>query len=267
MIGRAIGLGIAAARDRTARLLVRLGVRPNYLTLAGMVLTTAAGVCYAVGASSGFGWSLSPRAAGNIYLLLAGVLLLLSSACDMLDGAVAKIGGSGTALGAFLDSTLDRYGDFVVYAGLAAHYASMRPANATFVLLCMVALFNAFMVSYARARGEGLSVASSVGYWQRGERSTAILIATFAYNMPALVVQQAVLPALTVVRRILHVKAVIEGRRPVVDPREGGLGLKIRLWRWPRMTLPYDLVTAVNIAFLLFARFRLFDPLGGWLAG
>ncbi len=265
MIGRALALIFVTARDYLAGGLVRLGVRPNHLTLAGVVLTTAGGACYAIGASSPLAWSLDPHSPANAYLLLAGVLMLLASACDMLDGAVARIGTSGTRFGAFLDSTLDRYGDFAVYAGLAAHYAAIRPANATFVLLCMLAFFNAFMISYTRARAEALAIPGSVGYWQRGERSAAVLIGTFAYNPPAMILQQAVLPALTVLRRILHAKAVTEGRTPIVDPRQGGWWLKVRLWRWPRMTLPYDFVTGLNIAWLVFARFSAPDPLSQWV--
>ncbi len=265
MIGRAIGLIIVAARDHLAAALVRLGVRPNTLTLAGMVLTTAAGLGYALGASHRFGWSLHPADPANTYLLLAGTLMILSAACDMLDGAVARLGRQSTELGAFLDSTLDRYGDFVVYAAIAVHYAAARPANVTFVLLAVLAMFNSFMISYTRARSEGLARSCSVGYWQRGERAAAILIATFAYNIPALVVQQALLPALTVVRRVWHTKDVIEGKNPIVDPRQGNAWLKVRLWRWPRMTIPYDFVTGLNIAWLIFARFHPADPLGQWL--
>ena len=70
--------------------------------------------------------------------------------------------------------------------------------------------------------------------------------------MPALLTQQALLPLLTVVRRILYTRAVIKGKKPVADPRKGPLLLKLRLWRWPRATIPYDVVTAVNIAWLIF---------------
>ena len=267
MIGRAIGAIIASARDGIARRLVRLGVTPNVLTIAGMLLTGGAGVCYALGAGRRFGWSLQIAAERNVFLLLAAVSLLLSSACDMLDGAVARLGGKSSRFGAFLDSTLDRYSDFAVYAGIAAHYAWLRPANITFVLLCMLAFFNAFMISYTRARAEDLIDSCKVGYWQRGERSAAILIATAAYNIPALVVQQAALPLLTVLRRIFHTKAVIDGKDPIVDPRKGGLWLKIRLWRWSRASVPYDVVTGLNIAWLIFAPVPLADPIRQWLNG
>ncbi|MCD4699425.1 MAG: CDP-alcohol phosphatidyltransferase family protein [Phycisphaerae bacterium] len=264
MIGRVIGNGFSTARDFVAGWLVKIGVSPNTLTLTGMVITAAAGLCYAIGAGSRFAWTLNPCAGANAYLLLAGGLLILSSACDMLDGAVARLGNRKTAFGAFLDSTLDRYSDFAVYAGIAVYYAARSPANVTFVFLSMLAFFNAFMISYTRARAEDIIKSCSVGYWQRGERSAAILIGTFAYNVPAMVLQQAILPLMTVLRRIFHAKAVIAGKTPIIDPRGGGLWLKIRLWRWERMTIPYDFVTAVNIAWLIFARIDPFDLLRHW---
>ncbi len=266
MIGRATSRVVSAARDALARGLVRVGVTPNMLTLTGMVLTAGAGLCYALGAASRFALSFDPSAPANAYLLAAWVLLMLASACDMLDGAVARIGGKGSRFGAFLDSTLDRYSDFAVYAGIAVCYA-WRGGNVTFVLLAMLAFFNAFMISYTRARAEDLIEKCRVGYWQRGERSAAILIATLFYNTPALLTQQAILPMLTVLRRIAYTRAVLDGRSPVTDPREGGWWIKVRLWRWARMTIPYDLVTGVNIAWLIFARFDARDVIRQLIAG
>jgi phosphatidylglycerophosphate synthase len=264
MIGKAIGFGFITARDAVARVLVKLRVTPNKLTLSGMIFTAGAGACYAAGSGSGFGWSLDPSAAHNCYLILAAVLLILSSACDMLDGAVARIGKLSSKFGAFLDSTLDRYSDFAVYAGIAIHYAWTNPANVTFVFLSMMAFFNGFMISYTRARAEDLIPSCNIGYWQRGERSAAILIATFSYNMPALVVQQAALPLLTTLRRIFYTKSVLEGKTPITDPRQGNFYLKARLWRWPRMTWQYDLVTGINIAWLIFAPIAPADVLRWW---
>ncbi|MFP4053788.1 MAG: CDP-alcohol phosphatidyltransferase family protein [Phycisphaerae bacterium] len=265
MIGRGIGWGFATARDALARGLVKLRVTPNMLSVAGMLFTAAAGVCFALGGGSGFGWSLEPHAARTCYPLLAGAFMILASAMDMLDGAVARAGGRGSRFGAFLDSTLDRYSDFAVFAGLAAYYAWGTPANVTFVLLCMLAFFNAFMISYTRARAEDLIESCSVGYWQRGERSAAILIGTFSFNVPAMIVQQAVLPLFTVIRRMRHTATVLQGRTPVTDPRKGGFWLTIRLWRWPRATVPYDLITAANIAWLIFVPIPAFDALRNWL--
>ena len=253
-IGRLTATLISNWRDSLAGQLVKIGVSPNMLTLTGMVITALAGACYAAGSGGHFGWSLSPSSSANAYLILALLMLLLSSACDMLDGAVARIGNKASRFGAFLDSTLDRYSDFAVYAGIAIYYTWTSPANVTFVLLSMVAFFNAFMISYTRARAEDLIEFCEVGYWQRGERSAAILIATAAHNIPALVLQQATLPMLTVLRRVFHTKHVIDGKAPILDPRGGNFWLRIRLWRWPRMTLQYDFVTGLNIAWLIFAR-------------
>ncbi len=242
MIGRGVGFGFSTARDAVARCLVKVRVTPNALTLTGAGFTAAAGACYAMGA-------------GRSYALLvwAAVLIIFASACDMLDGAVARIGGKSTVFGGFLDSTLDRFSDFAVYAGIAVGYASLAPANITFVLLAMLAFFNSFMISYSKARAEDIIESCPVGYWQRGERSAAILIATFANNLPALLVQQAILPMFTVLRRMLYTKAITEGKQVQTDPRTGGLWLKLHLWYWPRMSLPYDFVTGVNIAWLIFA--------------
>lgn len=252
MIGKAVGLGFVTARDFIARGLVKVGVSPNMLTLTGMVITAGVGVCFALGAEK-FAWSLDPRAAANAWFLLAGVGLILASACDMLDGAVARIGDSGTRFGAFLDSTLDRYSDFAVYAGIAVHFAARNPANITFVLLSMVAFFNAFMISYTRARAEDLIPACRAGYWQRGERSAAIFIGAFACNIPALVLQQSLLPLMTVWRRMSYTRAVLAGRNPHEDARKAPWWVRVQPWRWPRASIPYDVITIANIAWLILA--------------
>lgn len=267
MIGRTVGKSFAAARDFIARGVLRIGVSPNSLTLVGMVLTTGAGVCYAIGSQSGFALSLNPSASSNAYLLLGGLLLLAASGCDMLDGAVARIGGKSTPFGAFLDSSLDRFSDFAVYAGIALCYSWSNPANVTFVFLAMLSFFNAFMISYTRARAEDLIDHCRVGYWQRGERSVAILLGTFAYNTPALLVQQAVFPALTVLRRVRYTRAALEKRSPITDPRQGGFWLKIRVWRYPRMSVPYDMVTFLNVAWLVLVPVPPLDVIRRWIAG
>ena len=263
MIGRAIGFGFSTARDFVARGLIRVAVTPNMLTLLGVAFTLVAGACYALGGgATRLAWSLDALpGVPNAYLFMAAWLLILASACDMLDGAVARLANKATRFGAFLDSTLDRLSDFTVYAGIGLYYARQSPANLTFVLASMLAFFNAFMISYTRARAEDIIDSCRAGYWQRGERSAAILIATFSYNIPALLVQQALLPMLTVLRRMSHTWMVINGKAPVADMRSAPWHIRIRLWRWPRMTGAYDFVTALNIAWLIFAPVGNIDPL------
>ena len=271
MIGRAIGFGFSTARDFVARGLIFIGATPNMLTALGVVFTLAAGVCYALGAgASHLGWSLSVapgQARANAFPLLAAAMLILASACDMLDGAVARLADKASRFGAFLDSTLDRLSDFAVFAGIGLYYASRPQPNLTFVLAAMLSFFNAMMISYTKARAEDIIDKCPVGYWQRGERSAAILIATFSYNIPALLVQQALLPMLTVWRRAHYTWMVINGRTPVTDIRSAPLHMKLRLWRWPRMTVPYDIVTGLNIAWLIFAPVGHLDPLRALLGG
>ncbi|MCE5328163.1 MAG: CDP-alcohol phosphatidyltransferase family protein [Planctomycetaceae bacterium] len=262
MVGKGIARFFIVQRDAIARFLVRMGVTPNMLTFAGMVVTAAAAVCYALGAGHRYAWRLG-ESGPSAWLLIAGAMMYNASACDMLDGAVARIGGKATRFGAFLDSTLDRYSDFMVFAGIAVYYARQDSPNATLVLLAMVAFFNAFMISYSRARAEDIIETCTVGYWQRGERSAAILIGTLAYNIPAMVLQQAALPLLTVLRRIDYTRGVLAGRTPLTDVRQGPWHLKLRLWRWPRMSVPYDIVTGLNIAWLIFAPVRPFDIFKG----
>jgi CDP-diacylglycerol--glycerol-3-phosphate 3-phosphatidyltransferase len=267
MIGRAIGTGFARSRDALAGLLVRAHLTPNALTLIGAGFTTVAGVFFALGGGTAAGRALAIDARASAYPLLAFSALIAASACDMLDGAVARLGGRGSTFGAFLDSTIDRYSDFVIYAGIGLYFARQQPANLTFGLLAGLAFFNAVMISYTRARAEDLIDFCTVGYWQRGERSAAVLIATAAHNLPALLVQQAFLPALTVLARVFYTRAVLAGRQPVTDPRHSGWRQKIRFWKWPRMSVPYDLLTAAHIAWLIFAPVPAADPLRSWLGG
>jgi CDP-diacylglycerol--glycerol-3-phosphate 3-phosphatidyltransferase len=265
MIGTAVGHGFVVARDFCARVLLRVGVTPNMLSLAGLVIIAGIGVCYALGAGATKpAWCWTPLSDANVYLLLAAGLMILSAACDMLDGAVARIGNLASRFGAFLDSTLDRFADFVVFTGIAVYYAWAAPANITFILLAALAMFNGYMIAYTRARAEDIIPECTVGYWQRGERIAAILIATYAHNIPALLVQQAFLPLMTVLRRVFYTKAVIDGKEPVTDPRKGGVWLRIQLWKYPRATWAYDIVTGINILWLIFAPVPTCDPIRQW---
>lgn len=146
------------------RLALRSGASPDALTLAGLAVTLGAGLAFAVG---NFG--------------LGGWLIVAGGALDILDGKVARARGITRPAGAFLDSTLDRYGDWALFAGLAVAYGRGWPQWAA-----LLALGGTFVVSYARARGEGLGVACREGWLQRGERffflaSAGILTPIMAY--------------------------------------------------------------------------------------
>lgn len=98
-------------------------------------------------------------------LAAAGYAILLSGIADALDGEVARAQGRTSRAGAFIDSTLDRWVDFMLFAGLAVFFDSGLP-----VLLCLVGLGGSLLVSYTRARGEALGVSCRFGVMQRAER-------------------------------------------------------------------------------------------------
>jgi len=267
----AIGRGFVAARDAVARGLIAIGVTPNLLTAAGFLATCGAAAALLLGGSQ------SHAAAGTAgqppYLLWAAAGLVLAGACDMLDGAVARLGGLATPLGAVLDSCVDRFSDLAIYLALIGHFVIR--GNATYAVLAAAALSNAFLISYVKARSECLIRSCEVGYWMRGERSAALLIAVVAGGVPAMLWQQAILPALTVLRRLVWtwqcLTAEAAGRPlPESKPPPGWRGLA-RPWRYPRGSIPYDVVTGVNIAFLVLGGrvSPLFgpdaDPLRAWL--
>lgn len=248
MIGKGIGWFVSSMRDALARLVVKLRIPPNVITVLGTIFTIGAGACFAV----------SIKTDEKVWCIFAGVLLYFSIACDMLDGVVARLTGRSSRFGAFLDSSMDRVSDFAIWAGLAFGYAWLEPANITFVMLAFLGFFSASMISYVKARSEDFIESCKVGYWQRGERCAAVIIAAFACNPAALVVEQSILPLFTLAHRFLHARAVMAGRKPVMNARvEGKWYHKIQPWLYPRMSWPYDIMTAVYIAFLIFARF---DP-------
>ncbi len=245
MIGKSVAWCVSTVRDSWARAAVWMGLTPNSLTILGTLLTIMAGACFALGVKTGL----------NRYFLIGAGLLCFSIGCDMIDGIVARLTGKATQFGAMLDSTMDRVSDFAIWAGLAFGFAWQEPANLTFIVLCLLGWLEASMISYVKARSEDFIDSCKVGYWQRGERSAATIISAFACNPAAYVVEQGILPMFTLLRRIFHARAVMAGRKPITNARiEGRWYHKIQPWLYPRMSWPYDLMTAAYIAFLVFFR-------------
>jgi CDP-diacylglycerol--glycerol-3-phosphate 3-phosphatidyltransferase len=150
--------------DPIADGLIKAGLTPNRITTYSTLLIIASGFAFAFGA-------LDPRA-----LHLGGALLLLSGLLDLLDGKVARRGGMSSRFGAFYDSSMDRLGEGVLFTGIAIFYmasairsyGNREPMLALF--LCFACLIGSFMVSYTRARAEGLGLEAKVGMAQRAER-------------------------------------------------------------------------------------------------
>jgi len=142
-----------------ARFLVKTKVTPNILTIAGFLLNVVVFVLI-----------------GFNFLLAAGLVLLFSGLFDMLDGALARAMGRTSKAGAILDSVLDRYSEAVVLIGLALYYLYISASNSNVgVILVFITIVGSMMVSYTRARAEGLGLDCKVGLFTRPER--IILIA------------------------------------------------------------------------------------------
>lgn len=172
-----------------ARGLASIGISPNHLTMAGLVTSAGAGVLVAWG-----------------YFPLAALALFLGSLCDMLDGAVARVTGKGSQFGAFLDSTVDRYAEMLYFAGLLVYFIRIEPST-MYALLAFLSAGGSFMVSYTRARAEGIGLSCNVGFMERPERLILLLVATLVGPVGIRVVLWAlpVLVTWTSLQRIHHV--------------------------------------------------------------
>jgi CDP-diacylglycerol--glycerol-3-phosphate 3-phosphatidyltransferase len=181
--------------------LVRTGIRPNTITTIGTLLVVVSAVGYAFG-----------------MIRMGGLFLLLSGVVDTLDGQVARQTGRATKFGAFYDSTLDRVGDGATFIGIGWYLMTTGDAVAwrdVAVLLCMLGVLSSLLVSYARARAEGLGLECKVGIAQRAERILGLGLLTLvvgagprALVLEAVVLVLTLLSTITVVQRFVYVYQV-----------------------------------------------------------
>lgn len=173
--------------DPIVRLLVRLGITPNGLTVMGCLLNVAAGALVGMG-----------------YVVQGGLLMtLIAMPMDALDGAVARATQKVSAFGAFFDSVMDRVAEAALLIGLAALF--MQRQDMVSALVAMAALVASFMVSYTRARAEGLQIECKVGLFSRLGRFILLAVGLLL-NQPVITVWLlAVLSSATAVQRIIHV--------------------------------------------------------------
>jgi len=174
------------AAQPVALTLGSLGLTPNMLTVIGFALSVGVAVILWLG-----------------HLSIGGFLVLVVSAFDMLDGALARATRQTTRFGAFLDSTLDRYSEAALLTGLLMFLVVQGDQLGS--LLAIAALVGSFMVSYTRARAEGLGLSCEVGWLARPERIIILgLGLIFGLAVPALAVV-AVLANFTAGQRVAHV--------------------------------------------------------------
>lgn len=206
--------------------LARAGVKPDHLTVAGFILSVGAAIAFYEGRMQ----------VGALILMGAGL-------CDILDGQVARRTQTVTRFGAFFDSTLDRVAEAVVLIGLAGFYSSnllglygkaaalvtqvasgeiagplalvilnQQPVDprawVVLTLTSMLALTGSFMVSYTRARAEGLGLDCKVGWFERPERIVLLIVAGLApvfWAMSAALMLLTIMSFFTAAQRIVHV--------------------------------------------------------------
>lgn len=164
-------LGIYKVINPLVRLLIRLGLTPNMVTTIGLVLNIGVAVIFICGAEEGRRGDLS-------YVGWAGALILFAGLFDMLDGQVARLGNMSSPFGALYDSVLDRYSELILFLGicyyLVAHHYFMSS------LFAFIGLIGSMMVSYTRARAEGLGIECKDGLMQRPERVIIIGVSALA---------------------------------------------------------------------------------------
>jgi CDP-diacylglycerol--glycerol-3-phosphate 3-phosphatidyltransferase len=177
--GRRVSLPIA-------RWLARTGVTPNLLTTIGLVINLISAVVVATGD-----------------FLAGGLLVLFSGLFDLLDGAVARHTGKVTKFGALLDSTVDRITEGALFFALAWYY--LPQGKSLEVLLAFLAMVGSFLISYIRARAEGLGIECKVGVFTRAERVAIMVLGLLFNQMFIALLLLAVLTFVTVVERMVHV--------------------------------------------------------------
>ncbi|RDI73951.1 Phosphatidylglycerophosphate synthase [Gaiella occulta] len=182
--------------QRSMRGVAKTKLTPDMLTLAGVTLCIAAGVLV------GFE-QRNPR----LFFWLGGILFVVGSVADILDGALARAASKGTVFGAFLDSTFDRLGEAAILTAIGLSFA--RSDNDAAVVATFAAIIGSFLVSYTRAKAEALGLRGDVGFGSRVERVILISIGLGLAPWGWLEWPVYLLAAtawLTVVQRILFVR-------------------------------------------------------------
>ena len=197
--------------DPLVRALLAIGINADHLTAFGFILSLASALEFATGR-----------------FRYAAMFATAAGLCDILDGQVARSSGKATRFGAFLDSTLDRIAEAALFVGLAWYFTSqlvdmaVNPQRVlanlqhglepfTFLLIAVTAILamvGSFMVSYTRARAEGLGLECKVGWFERPERLIVLIIAGFfglGPVIPGALIVLVVFSFTTAIQRMVHV--------------------------------------------------------------
>ncbi len=198
MLGGYIGEACQRILDGMVRLLALLNPNPNLLSVIGLGINVLAAVLYAYG-----------------QFFYAGLVMIFANIFDMLDGRVARLTGRVSKFGAFLDSSLDRLSDMIVFLGIIIFYSRDTKYHSTlYASLTGAALIGSVMVSYTSARAESLIPKCDVGFLRRPERVVLLILGSltvwpessslFLNKMPATIWLMAILSYWTFAQRLFH---------------------------------------------------------------
>jgi CDP-diacylglycerol--glycerol-3-phosphate 3-phosphatidyltransferase len=168
--------GIYKIINPLVRGLIKIGLTPNAVTTIGLILNIGVAVIFVAGGEEGNRGDLS-------YVGWAGALVLFAGLFDMLDGQVARLGGMSSTFGALFDSVLDRYSELVMFLGICYYLIAHHYFISS--LFAFIALIGSMMVSYTRARSEGLGIENKGGLMQRPERVVLIGLSAIACGITA----------------------------------------------------------------------------------
>lgn len=210
--------------------LIKIGFTPNLVTIIGLLLNIGVAIIFILGAEEGNRGDLS-------YVGWAGALILFAGLFDMLDGQVARLGNMSSTFGALFDSVLDRYSELFMFLGICYYLIAHHYFFSS--LFAFIAMMGSMMVSYTRARSEGLGIENKGGVMQRPERVVLTGISAMAcgiaghfiggdykffisalpfhifetmsiFTIPLTVM--AILTNITALKRLFHAKKSLEGR-------------------------------------------------------
>lgn len=212
------------------KFIIKIGATPNTVTFIGFLLNVGVAVIFISGTMEGTRDNLK-------YVGWAGALILFSGLFDMIDGQVARMGNMSSKYGALFDSVLDRYSELVMFLGICYYLVAYHYFLSS--LFAFIALIGSMMVSYTRARSEGLGIQNKGGLMQRPERIVLLGVSALACGLtshfvggdfkvffPGTRIQifetmtiftlpltiMAVLTNITAVKRLLDAKKVIEAQ-------------------------------------------------------
>ena len=160
ILSKHFATGFYALVDPIGKLLAAINVHPHAVTIAGLFFSIISGLLFWKG-----------------YFALAGLAIIISGACDVIDGRLARNTQRMSTFGALFDSTVDRYSEIAVFMGLAAFFIDKKEDPVYITLLIILAIGGSLLTSYARARAEGLGIECKIGLMQRPERITFLATA------------------------------------------------------------------------------------------